>query len=58
MENRMLRNEEDMVALAEELASRVPVAAKCRGSLRLPPWAGYGLSALAGAGAVGLWLLL
>ncbi len=56
MEKRTVKTEEDMVALAEELAAKVPVR---RGkAASLPPWASYALSALAGAGAVGLWWAL
>ncbi len=54
MENRRLKSEEDMVALAEELAAKVPVSVGRKPSL--PPWMGYALSALAGAGAAGLWM--
>ncbi len=52
MENKGLKNEEDMVALAEELAARV----SARREAQLPPWAGYVLAALGGAGAMGLWI--
>lgn len=54
-EGRVLKSEEDMLALAEELAARFPPAPTgTRSGLRLKPWMACGLSALGGAGLTGL----
>ncbi len=57
-ENRTLHSEEDMVALAEELAAQVPLPVSAVRAKPLPAWMGYAISALCGAGAVGLWWFL
>lgn len=54
-EGRTLKSEEDMLALAEELAARFPPAATdTRRVLQIRPWVACGLSALGGAGLTGL----
>lgn len=54
-EGRTLKSEEDMLALAEELAARFPpTATGTRRVLRIRPWVACGLSALGGAGLTGL----
>lgn len=60
-EGRILKNEADMLALAEELAARFPPAATgTRRVLRIRPWVACSLSALGGAGLTGLlwWISL
>ena len=60
-QGRALKNEQDMLALAEELAARFPpAAAGIRRRVRLKPWMACGLSALGGAGVTGLlwWMSL
>lgn len=60
-EGRTLKSEEDMLALAEELAARVPPAATgTRKGPQLKPWMACSLSALGGAGITGLlwWMSL
>lgn len=60
-EGRILKNEADMLALAEELAARFPPAAtSTRRVLQIRPWVACSLSALGGAGLTGLlwWISL
>ena len=60
-QGRALKNEQDMLALAEELAARFPAAAAGnRKEGRLKPWMVCGLSAVGGAGVTGLlwWISL
>jgi hypothetical protein len=60
-EGRALKSEEDMLALAEELAARfTPAATGTRRVLQIRPWVACSLSALGGAGLTGLfwWMSL
>lgn len=53
-EGRPVRSEEDMLALAEELAARIPRIFPRGLAPRLKGWLRVGLGALTGAGLTGL----
>lgn len=53
-EGRPVRSEEDMLAVAEELAARIPRISRRELTPRLKSWLRIGLSALTGAGVTGL----